>query len=118
MPRETKDVKVNLDLLKRYTTELDTLLKACSIIKERALAYDENSPREATEFIMEMSKAVGLASGIAQEASALTMDIMQEVRLIQSPGGDKYDALDKLLGLPSSTKSGGGKGGWGSGGFN
>lgn len=56
--------KVNLDLLKKLVGELESSLNTAEGVKS-----DHN------EYVVELSKAAGLAAGVMQEASFLVLDI-------------------------------------------
>lgn len=64
-----KELKVNLSLLKKFVIELEESLKIADAIK----ASEASSKVE--DYVVEMSKAIGLASGAAAEASMLVKDI-------------------------------------------
>jgi len=88
----TKVAKVDLDLLKRLVGELESALAISETIREDEL--------DLNEYIIEMSKAAGLAAGIMQEATGLVGDIQMTVRIAQGPSSkDKEDPLTKLMGL-------------------
>jgi hypothetical protein len=105
----SEKIRVDLSLLKNLVSELETILDACQTIKDTPVPDKET----AIEFITEMSKASGLSAGISQEASALMMDCMNEVKGAQSPS---KQSLDKLLGLDKIDGGYGGGGYGGSGG--
>lgn len=87
-----KASRVNLSLLKRLVSELETTLISVDELKPVA---EENATNEA---IVELSKAVGIADGIVQEASLLMMDIKVVVRSHSSGSLTKNDLLEKILG--------------------
>lgn len=97
-----KASKIDLLLLKKLVGELETSIQTADGIKGDA---EPNN----TDYVVEMSKAAGLAAGVMQEASLLILDIHGLVYSSQglpgskSTGGDAL--LDKILG------SFGGKGG-------
>lgn len=80
-------MKVNLTLLKRLVSELESALAAGD-----KLTVDKT---DLNQYVVEMSKAIGLASGVMSEASMLIVDINTVVRS-QDPSG-KADSMDKLL---------------------
>lgn len=101
-----KKVKIDTSLLRQLADELDVLLESCNSIRG-----EEKPDRETVKkYVVEMSKAAGLAAGVTQEATALIMDINHEIRSVQSPT-DPMDSLEKLLGLKPPS------GGYGGGGF-
>jgi hypothetical protein len=94
-----KNLKVDLTLLKKLVAELETSLAASESIRG-------SKDPSLNDFVVECSKAAGLAAGVMQESSMLILDIQSLVRASQSPapkGGG--DFLDKLLG---GMKPGGG----------
>ncbi|HEY5268685.1 MAG TPA: hypothetical protein VII94_06235 [Candidatus Saccharimonadales bacterium] len=88
--------KINLDVLKRLVSELETsLTQAESIAKAEKLDY-----------VVEMSKASGLAAGILTEAGLLMQDIQFLVTGANGPPSNKQELLEKLLGgfkMPGSS---------------
>jgi hypothetical protein len=62
-----KMMKVDLTLVKRLVAELELVLTGLDELKA--------NPDNNVEFIVQASKASGLATGIMQEAALLTMDI-------------------------------------------
>jgi len=70
--------KIELTLLKKLVGELETALTAT-----QELPLDEKD--QVFHFITELSKATGLASGIAQEATALIKDMYQVSAMSQKP---------------------------------
>ncbi len=88
--------KVNLDVLKRLVSELETsLTHAESVAKAQNLDY-----------IVELSKAGGLAAGILTEAGGLMQDIQFLVTGGSGPTSKQQELLDKLLGglkMPGSS---------------
>jgi len=91
--------KVDLSLLKKLTEELEQGLNAAE--EKRAAGSSSHN----LEYLVELSKAMGLASSIAFESAALMQDI--RVLISQGQGPSKEDAIAKLLG----SLSGGGLGG-------
>jgi hypothetical protein len=91
----SKVSKVNLTLLKRLVSELEASIATAETIKTSA----ETSDGTNNEYIVEMSKAAGLAAGVMSESSMLIMDIQSLVTKAQAPvPGGKSDFLDKLMG--------------------
>jgi hypothetical protein len=83
-----KPGKVDLDLLKRLVAELEISLNTAYGIKT-----DLKSEKE--EYVIEMSKATGLASGVMTEAALIVGDIQH---LLTQPGSKSMDLLDKIMG--------------------
>lgn len=88
--------KVNLDTLKRLVSELElSLTQAENIAKAEKLDY-----------IVELSKASGLAAGVLTEAGLLMQDIQHLVTGVNMPPSSKQELLDRLLGglkMPGSS---------------
>jgi hypothetical protein len=84
--------KVNLKILHALVKELETLLDQAD-----ALAETEAEPHLYT---VEMSKAMGVASGIMAEAGLLIGDIqvLSSNQSLKATGLSKTDLLDKLMG--------------------
>lgn len=82
--------KIDLTLMKKLLGELETSLNASDAIR--------TAEGNIVEYIVEMSKSVGLASGMVQEASLLIADIQAHVMAVQSPQAGKNDFLAKILG--------------------
>ena len=80
--------KVNLDVLKRLVSELET-----SLVQAEGIAKTEK-----LDYVVELSKASGLAAGILTEAGLLMQDIQYLVTGINGPPSSKQELLDKLLG--------------------
>lgn len=91
-----KASKIDLALLKKLVGELETSIQTADGIKSDATADT------TTDYVVEMSKAAGLAAGVMQEASLLILDIHGLVYSSQGLPGSKGtggDALlDKILG--------------------
>jgi hypothetical protein len=87
--------KVDLKLLKKLVGELESSLATADGLKDGS---------DASEYVVEMSKCAGLASGVMSESVALIGDIQV---LIQKASGlsPKEDPLSKILGI---VKGGGG----------
>lgn len=94
----TPKTKADLTLLKRLMSELENSLGTAN-----SMSTDIDA--DLNEYVIELSKAAGLCSGIMQEASMLILDISQQVRHSQSPANSKsIDLLEKIL---SPLKGGG-----------
>ena len=97
--------KVDLTLLKKLVGELENTLNTADGIKK------SGSPSNSTnvnDYIVEMSKATGLATGVMQEAAMLIMDIGSFVGAgVGAP--PKNDSMKDLLSLIK----GGGSSGFG-----
>lgn len=81
--------KVNLTLLKKLVSELEASTQRADGI---------NRDNDLNEYITEMSRASGLAAGVAHEATALVHDIYALIRTSQSFTKEfGMDLLDQLL---------------------
>lgn len=87
--------KINITLLKRLVEELESTLNFSEDLQQE-LSANKN------EYVIEMSKALGIATGITLEASMLIMDIQT---LTQTASGaaptssGKEDSIKSLLSL-------------------
>ena len=95
----TKVAKIDLKLLKKLMAELEVSLANAEGIKKDAQPDDDSS-----DYIVELSKSVGLAAGVIAESTALVGDIQLAVHASQGPA-TKGDPLSKLL---AGLKGGGG----------
>lgn len=82
--------KVDLSLLKRLVGELDSMIAAAEGMSTDVKA-DKN------EWVLELSKATGVAAGIMTEAGLLMGDI-QHLIAGSPAGAPKSDLLEKLFG--------------------
>lgn len=97
-----KTSKINLKLLKQLVGELEASLATAEGIKS-------SETGELTDYVVELSKAAGLASGIATESSMLVADV-QSIVMSATGGGPqapKMDFLEKILGPLKKDGSGG-----------
>jgi hypothetical protein len=90
MPKDKKTPKVDLTLLKRLVTELDSALE-----NAEQIAANKNE-ENVQDYVVEMAKATGIAAGVLQEATMLIGDINQLVRINTMSAG-KEDPLGSLL---------------------
>lgn len=96
MSKPLKANKVDLTLLKRLVSELESSLSSADEVKE--LKTDKTAA-SINDSVVELSKAMGLTSGIMQEATLLMMDIQSVIRSqTAAPVMSKNDLLDKILG--------------------
>lgn len=65
---KVKVTNVNLDLLKKLVSELDALIQSSEDLK-KASVFDKD------QYLVELSKAAGVCSGIFQESALLVADI-------------------------------------------
>ena len=83
--------KVDITLLLKLVAQLESSLNVCEAMKD-------SDADGLYDFIIEMSKANGLISGIIQESSMLIGDVQSIVKVSQQPGLPVKDQLiDKLL---------------------
>lgn len=87
----SKVAKIDLTVLKQLVGELENSLTTADSIKA-------DSASKLSDFIVEMSKAAGLAMGIMQESSALVMDVQASIQMSQGPA-PKEDGLKSLMNL-------------------
>lgn len=82
--------KVDLTLLKKLIGELENHLNTAGGIQD--------SEGDIQEYIVEMSRAAGLAAGVMSEASLVIGDIHGAVRALSAPAPKNTDFLEKILG--------------------
>jgi len=97
--------KINLKLLKKLVSQLESTLDRADKIKE--------AEGDVVEYVVDLSMATGLAAGIMSEAGMLIGDIQSQILSLQSPAAIKAvagqsDLLDKLF---SPNKGGNDRGG-------
>lgn len=90
--------KINLTLLKKLVEELEISLLAADGIK-KSTGSDNN------DYVIELSKSIGLCSGVALEAEALISDITNNVNFSQT-SPSKMELLNKLFSPAKSPKGG------------
>jgi len=88
---------INVSLLKRLILELEKDVA----VAEQNFATTEDRQR----FVVELSKSIGLAVSISNEAIFLIEDIKKNVVQVSSPAENELTKL-KALGLVSSGNSG------------
>ncbi len=86
--------EINLDLLKRMVSELETSLEKAKEIKAKPTAENR------IDWVVEMNKATGLAAGVLTEAGMLMGDIQHLVAGITGGASEstKQDFIKQLLG--------------------
>lgn len=91
----SQDMKVDLTLLKQLVSALEASLDAAEEIKKTAVAGTKDNVRE---YIIEMSKAQGVAAGIMREATGVIGDILNVVdyNTMGSPPS-KTAAVEEIL---------------------
>lgn len=92
-----KNPKVDLDLVKKLITELESALNVAEAIKT-------DSKPGMQDYIVEMQKAAGLAAGVMSEAALLVLDIKTLTTSVQGASPKSTAAIDKFL---SALKGGG-----------
>jgi len=75
----SKAGKVNLDLMKMLLSELEKELDASEVIRS-----DEKG--SANEYVLKVSRASGIASGMMQEASLIVMDLAKLALMAATAG--------------------------------
>lgn len=89
-----KEVKVSLVLLKQLYESLESSINAADAVIE------DKDPKKINEYIIEMSKCMGIAAGVVQEATLVIGDIRAAVRINTQPGAaTKDDSLTSLLNI-------------------
>jgi predicted house-cleaning NTP pyrophosphatase (Maf/HAM1 superfamily) len=83
-------LKVDLTLLKQLVAELETTMATADLMPV-------DSTTSNNDYVIEMSKAIGLASGAALEATMLVSDIQLIIKKAASPSPSKEDGLKGLL---------------------
>lgn len=81
--------KVDLTLLKKLIGELENHLNTAGGIQD--------AEGDIQEYIVEMSRAAGLAAGVMSEAGLVIGDIQQAIRVLSTPPKNT-DFLEKILG--------------------
>jgi len=95
MPR--KDIKADLSLLKELVDELEKQLDEAYLSRDK-LPEDKDGVIYR-KFIIDLSKAAGLLSGIANESSLLVGDLSKIMRLAleSSEDSDPMNQINSLL---------------------
>jgi len=103
----SKNVKIDLKLLKKFVSELELNLSVADGIHV--------AKGDVSDYLVELAKSAGLALSISQEATMLVGDINKQMMKIQNPsaGGE---LLEKLFGGSDIPPGGGPLGGGGFGG--
>jgi hypothetical protein len=83
--------KIDLTLLKRLVSELETL-----VTKAEVMSADVKSDKN--EWILELSKATGVAAGVLTEAGLLMSDIQHAIAGSPADPASSKEFLNKLLG--------------------
>jgi hypothetical protein len=83
--------KIDLELLKRFVSELEGTLASADKIK-----LDKSAEKHA--YTLEMSRAMGLIAGMMSECGLLMGDLQTLVSQSGSPLINKEDLLSKLFG--------------------
>ena len=84
--------KISLDMLKRLVSELETALK------------NSDAATDPMDYVVEMNKAAGMASGISQEAILLVGDVAALLRLANTPQKPSGILEDLIKPLKTSDK--------------
>lgn len=83
--------KVDLTVLKRLVSELESLLATAEGIKTDVSG-------DKVEYVVEMNKATGICAGILTESGLLMGDIQSLIQGLSAPSLSKSEFLEKLLG--------------------
>ena len=100
------ELKVNLILLKKLVSELETTLDESYIMRDD---LDRDAMEAYNDFVVEARKASGVASGVIAEATLLLTDINKLIQYSfpgtaqSSKDKDDLDALLKSFAAPSKT---------------
>lgn len=84
-----KPNRVDLELLKKLVGELESHLNTAGGIQD--------AEGDIHEYVIEMSRAAGMAAGVMSEAAMIISDCHQMVKALQTPS-PKSDLIEKLLG--------------------
>jgi hypothetical protein len=99
----SKEVKADLTLLKEMVTVLETQLEEAYMIRNSF--KNDKSGEVHRQFIIEVSKSVGILSGIAGEASLLIGDLQKIMQYsYQNPYQKDSDSADVVSTILSSIK--------------
>ena len=90
-------LKVDLTLLKQLVSELETTMAAADLMPA-------DTATATNDYVIEVSKAIGLASGVVLEASMLVSDIQVIIKKASSPSPSKEDGLKGLLDMLKGSK--------------
>lgn len=87
--------KIDLTLLNSLVKEMNNLAKKCEEMKPEDVTGD-------CEYVAELSKAMGLATGISYEASAIVADILKIIKQGPTPTASGYmDLMSSLFPKPN-----------------
>lgn len=83
--------KIDLSIIKRLLAELEATVAT-------AEGIDTDINADKIEYIVEMSKASGLAASVMTESAMLMGELQSNIASVAAPGTPKSDFLDKILG--------------------
>lgn len=88
--------KPDLSLLKKLLSEFEAQLEVATKIGSVA-----SSKEEMQNYVIELSKAQGVVSGLVQEACLLVTDVQGMMKIVQQgqPSAKELDSLESLFGL-------------------
>jgi hypothetical protein len=93
--------KVDLTLIKKFISSLEQSLAVSDEIRTKQ--------GDVSEYLIELSRAAGIASGIMQEAGLLVADIQSVAMMVQNPKTtSKSELMDTLLSSLSKKTPGSG----------
>ena len=87
----SKKLTVDLTLLNKLVAELAAAIAGAET-RQLDSSYSSN------DYVIDMSKAIGLATGVVLEGSALTLDLQAVIKAASTPD-PKGDSLNSLLGI-------------------
>jgi len=90
----SRNVKIDLSLLKKMLIELELQLNSAYVIRDELNV--KQSDDKFQKYIIELSKAIGIISGMAQESSLLIGDIQKLVQM-SSPVPDAPNEFESIL---------------------
>jgi len=101
----SKEIKADLTLLKEMVTALETQLEEAYMI--RTSLKTDKSGEVHRQFIIEVSKSVGILSGIAGEASLLIGDLQKIMQYSYQKDSDPADVVSTILSSIKGSDPGG-----------
>jgi hypothetical protein len=90
--------KVDLSVINRLVEEFNVQMSKCDLIDKK----------KTQDQVVELAKAMGIATAMTLEASALSTDILSLIKINTSPGvggSDPLDSLSSLFGPKSPAKN-------------
>ena len=101
----SRNIKIDLSLLKKMLVELELQLNSAYLIRDELNV--KHVDEKFQKYIIELSKAIGIISGMAQESSLLIGDIQKLVQM-SAPAPDVSNEFESILSsLKNKTKPSG-----------